>query len=46
MGPDAAMNRRHFISTAAVLAGDRRINLVPFYKVLGERYAVFWKVQG
>ncbi|HXX24603.1 MAG TPA: beta-L-arabinofuranosidase domain-containing protein [Terriglobia bacterium] len=29
-----------------VLAGDRRINLVPFYKVLGERYAVYWKVQG
>ena len=29
-----------------VLAGDRRINLVPLYKVLGERYAVYWKVQG
>ena len=33
-------------SSFRVLAGEQRINLVPFYKVLGERYAVYWKVQG
>ena len=27
-------------------AGDRKIALIPFYKLLGERYVVYWKVQG
>jgi hypothetical protein len=27
-----------------VTAGSERINLIPFYKVLGERYTVYWKV--
>ena len=33
-------------SSFQVQAGDQRIKLAPFYKVLGERYAVYWKVQG
>ena len=28
----------------AVTAGSRQIGLVPFYKLLGERYVVYWKV--
>jgi DUF1680 family protein len=32
------------LASFRVMAGTRQISLIPFYKLLGERYVVYWKV--